>query len=482
LELEKTVVNATRWTSASMLGRAMLYFAQITILARLLAPEDFGLMAIVISLTTIFSIVSDFGISKVIFSKNHFSPAELSNLYWLNIVIGALIFIIVAASAPLIAKIYGNAKIASLLIFSATIVPINTVSSLLKAIAEKKLAFASVSIIELIAMFVGVTFAIVSAWFGAGVYSIALGAVATSAMSTILVVAYLSNGVRPKLTVKIRELRDYLTFGAHSTGEQFINNINGQLDILLAGLFFGDQLVGIFSVPKNLLLKLGLLVNSVATRVGLPAIASVRNDRVRIQSIYLKTIAITSFVNFPIFFFILFFAENIVSVFLGEGWESSVIYFQIFSIWAAIRSTGNPVGSLAYALGRARLIFYWNVCLTGLFFLCYFLGLYFYGAVGLAISMLILQLLIFILLWRFLIHPLSGIRLVVYANQFVRPVLISAISAWFANSLVFYLESDFIKLTAGSILMGVFYLLLSLKYNKGCVDMISSVIGKRKHL
>ncbi len=125
--------------------------------------------------------------------------------------------------------------------------------------------------------------------------------------------------------------------------------------------------MGIYSLPRDLSLRIAFIINPIITRVGFPVMARVQQDTVQLKFIYLQTLRMTASVNFPLYLALALFAEEIVALLFGKQWQASAEYLQIFAVLGLIRSTGNPAGSLLYAVGRANLAFWWNMALLQFF-------------------------------------------------------------------------------------------------------------------
>jgi lipopolysaccharide exporter len=199
--------------------------------------------------------------------------------------------------------------------------------------------------------------------------------------------------------------------------------------------------------------------------VGLPIMAQAQNDPALLKRIYLQTMLMTASINFPIYIFLIFFAPEVVALYLGESWTSTIPLMQIFAAWALLRSTGNPVGSLLMAKGRADLSFKWN--LTWLFItpLAIWLGSH-YGATGMATSMVLLGLIGYWPNWFFLVKQLSGISFTEYSCHLLKPLLISLFAVIVSYWSVILLTTPVIRVAFSFLISSAIYLVLSFYLNQ----------------
>jgi len=349
MTLRKKAFSGVRWTAFSSLGRAVLQFAQIAILARLLTPADFGLVALVVAIMAFLQIFSDAGINNAIIYYQDIAQEQRSSLYWLNVSVSVFLALTLAASSYWVASWYQQPVLQYLLMLAAATLVVGALGQQIRVMAQKNLRFADLAKVELIAALFGFLVAVSMAWMGAGVYSLIAGGLTTAAVGCLLVWLLLSEGWRPQARFRLAEIRQFLKFGAYMVGNNLANTFNSQVDVLLGGKLLGTQAVGIYSVPKELNLRIAGLINPIVTQVGLPVMAIAQNDEVLLKRVYLQTMRVTASVNFPIYVALGIFAPEIVSLLLGGKWEATVPLLQIFAFWALIRSTGNPVGSLLMA-------------------------------------------------------------------------------------------------------------------------------------
>lgn len=478
MTLRKQTFSGVRWTTFSSLGRVALQFLQIAILARLLTPADFGLVALVVAVMAFLQIFSDVGISSAIIYYQDISQEQLSSLYWLNVSVSAVLALILATSSYWVASWYQQPALRYLLMLAAVTLVVGALGQQIRVLAQKNLRFADLAKVELMAALVGFIAAVTLAWMGAGVYALIAGSLTTAAVGCLLVWVRLSEGWKPHLRLKLTEIRQFLRFGAYMIGNNLANTFNSQIDILLGGRLLGVQSIGLYSVPKDLNLRIGNIINPIITQVGLPVMAKAQGDEALLKRVYLQTMRMTASVNFPIYLALGLFAPEIVKLLLGAKWHDAIPLLQIFSIWALLRSTGNPVGSLLIARGRADLSFKWNMVWLLIMSPAIWAGSQF-GVTGMAVAMATLGILGYWPNWYFLVRPLCGAKLGEYSVQMAVPLNLS-LFAGLAGYLSAYLgEGDLLRLAIGVSVGGLVYFGLSWRFNHVWVDaMMELVTGK----
>jgi O-antigen/teichoic acid export membrane protein len=477
MTLRKQTFSGVRWTTFSSIGRAVLQFLQISILARLLAPADFGLIALVVAVMAFLQIFADAGISNAIIHFQEIEHKELSSLYWLNVGVSSFLAFMLAVSSGWISTWYRQPELQYLLMLAAVTLVITSIGQQLRVVSQKNLRFADLAKLELVSALAGFCIAVALALVGAGVYALMAGTLSAALVGCVLAWLWLSDGWRPLLRLRLGEIRDFVTFGAYMIGNNLVNTFNLQIDILLGGRLLGAQGIGLYSVPKDLCLRIAGTINPIVTQVGLPVMSKAQDDEALLRRIYLQTLRMTGSVNFPIYVLLGTFAPELVPLILGEKWLATVPLMQIFAAWALLRSTGNPVGSLLMARGRADLSFKWNLAWLVVFPPAIWAGSQF-GAAGMAIVMTGLGIVGYWPNWYFLVRPLCGAGLGEYTKQLAVPLILSAIAGAVALLGASMFEGNLLRLIAGTASGALIYLVASWKFNRAWVNAVMELAGK----
>lgn len=479
MTLKEKTYSAVRWTSASAVFRAALQIVQVAVLARLLSPEDYGLMAMVGVVLGFAGVFADLGLSSAFVQRKQVTEEERSSLFWLNVVVGAAFTFLVGVSSPVIAILYGDNRLTPLVALSALSFLVVSLGQQVRVAAEKELHFRSVVVLETGATFVGFLTALVSAACGLGVYSLVLGGLATSSLASAFAWLFLASGWRPQLRLQLKDVQPYLAFGVAVVGSNIVGQIHQTLDLLLGGRLLGAAQLGLYSLPRNLVLQIQFLINPVITRVGFPLIARVQNDADRVRSIYLKTLNMTASVNAFLYVYMAFFAPEIVRILLGGKWAGAVSLLRLLAVWGVARSVINPVGSLLLGMGRASLAFGWNAALLVVVPPVLWVGAA-HGSIGLARALVGLSFFLLVPSWYFLVRPLCGATLAEYSLQVVRPMAIAVLSVFSAYSLVCHINASMLRLTIGLSLSVMCYFAMGCLLNKEWIRAMCGLFARSR--
>lgn len=385
-----------------------LQFVTLAVLARLLSPSDFGLMGMVMVVIGFAQAFADMGISNAIIHRQDVLKEHLSSLYWLNIVAGAILVCLICAVIPLIVGFYREPRLHKLLYLSALIFLITPFGQQFQVLLQKELNFTGLAKIEIATSMVNAAVAIALALSGFGVYSLIWGQLAAASGKVLMLWGMGWRNWRPGLHFSTRDLKGYLSFGLYQMGERTMNYLNTNLDYLLIGSMFGAKSLGYYTLAYNLVVKPAMLINPVITKVAFPIFSRMQNETDRLKKGYLRVGQLLSTVNFPLMGGLAVVAPVLVPVIFGDQWLPSIILVQILTIVGLLRSTGNPVGSLLLAKGRADLGFKWNLALTVFQIPGLYLGAKLGGTVGVALAFAILMAIYSIFNYLILIRTLIG--------------------------------------------------------------------------
>jgi O-antigen/teichoic acid export membrane protein len=474
MTLKHRTFSAVRWTTTAAVMRTLVQLAQVAVLARLLAPEDYGLMAMVAVALGFASVFSDLGVNSAYVQRQDVTLAQRSSLFWLNIAMGGGLTLLVLICSRLIAGFFGDARLTPLLMIASMHFVVSALGQQVKMTAEKALDFRPIALIEIISAAFAFAAAVIAAYAGLGVYALILGSIINAAVSTVLAWLFLSCGWRPMCRLQWADVRSFLGFGGALVANNIVNEVNRSIDLLLGGRMLAASALGLYSLPRQVVFHIQGMVNPIITRVGFPLIAQVQADIPKVRSIYLKTLNMTAATNAPLYVGIAFFAPEVVSIMLGDKWLSVTDLLRLLAIWGFLRSTGNPVGSLLLGMGRADLALKWNLAMLCLLAPVLWIGSH-YGTFGLAWSLLGFTAVTFIPGWYVLVRPICSSGLLEYSMAALRPLLIAVLAIVPAYVLTLPVTNVYLHMSVGVLISAPLYLGLSFWLNREWLQAVGQL-------
>lgn len=348
--LKNKTIKGVIWSFVSNGGRQISQFVFTAILARLLSPDDFGLLGMMTVFTQFAIIFCQLGLVPALIQKQDVEERHLSTAFWVNVLFGVVLTVIFILGAPLIAAFYDQPALIPLLrVISASFV-ISSLGMVQHAILMKDMDFKRVAGRDIAATVLGGIVGILMALNGGGVWSL-VGQFLTVTLFNTLLFWYFSPW-RPSLRFDMRALKEMMHFSLNTTGFQISNYIARNIDYLLIGKFLGPQALGWYTLAyKLMLIPLRNISHSIA-QVAFPAFAQIQKDLQRVRTNYLKMIKAVSLVTFPMMLGLFAVAPEFILTVYGDQWVPVIRLIQVLCFCGLVQSVGTTVGTLYQSQGR----------------------------------------------------------------------------------------------------------------------------------
>jgi PST family polysaccharide transporter len=347
--------------------KTVLQVLSAAVLGRLLLPRDFGLLAMVTSITAFIGMFKDLGLSNATVQRPKITHGQVSGLFWINCALSLGVALVVAALAPFIAWFYHEPKLLGItLVLSGNFI-FSGLTVQHQALLRRQMQFKITAVVDMVSMASGVATAIVMAGLHFGYWSLVGAQFATSITNCALV--WTNCKWRPGVFQRRVGLRPMLSFGGHITGFTVLNYFTRNFDNILIGRVLGSAPLGIYSRAYALLMLPGQVNMPLAT-VLLPGLSRLQNNPPEYRKLFLRAVGAISLVTVPVVTFAFFFAYEIILVLLGPRWMAVARIFQLLAPAAAVgamvfapnwlsQSLGRPEQQFRYALISAP------VCIAG---------------------------------------------------------------------------------------------------------------------
>lgn len=361
---------------------------------------------------------TDMGFTSAILHKQNITKKEYASLYWFNIVFSIFLYGMLFLISPYISDFYNEPKLKMLIPLLGLNVVISAVGRIFKTMESKHLKFKEITIFEIIAACFSLIFSIFLAIDGYGVLALVYSVLLQYIIQNIL---YFIFGIRKYGLLRhfrLMETRPFLKIGIFQVGGQVVNYFNRDLDILIVGKFFGQEILGGYSLAKQLVYRPTQILNPIFTKVAGPILAKMQTDINLLKVNYLKFLNYIMTINLPVYLGLIIFAPYIVALLYGRDYGNIVGLVRILSVYMLFRAMGNPLGSLVIASGRTDLELYWNLLTLIVLPILIVFGAYF-SIEMVALCLNLGMLLLLIPGWRFLIHKLTGATLNEYLSSLV---------------------------------------------------------------
>jgi len=425
--LREQAARGVKWTSLSTALVVVIGIAQMAVLTRLLSRADFGLMAMVTTVTGFAHIYADMGLSNAIIQRKSPTRDQLSTLYWTNILTGAVLFLAVVAVSPLVTRFYREPGLQELIVGGGLIFLIMPLGQQFQILLQKELEFDRLARIDVSSAATGFAVAVAAAAAGLGVWALVIGILAQSAARVVQLVAVGWRRWRPHLHFARADLEGYLGFGLYQIGERTIYYFAANIDYLLIGRYLGAEQLGIYTIAYQLVVIPVTRVNPVLTKVAFPVFARRQDDPAALRRGFGELIELVALVTFPLLVGLGVVAPVAVPAIFGPNWEPSVVLVQILVVMGLFMCLSNPLGSALLAKGRADIGFWLNVANTAVVVPVLWVAVR-WGTAAVAWGHTVIALLLFLVeLW--IVYRILAMGWKSYLARLVRPAATTAAMA-----------------------------------------------------
>lgn len=348
------------WVGLAQGSRVLLQLAGLLLLSRLLAPTDFGLVAMAMVVVNFANLFRDMGITAAVIQRPALTATTQATAYGLSVLAGVLIALLVVLFSPLVAYFFKAPDLKWLLIAIAAAFPIASAGAVHQALLERDLRFAVVARIEMTSGIAALLLALWSAWLGAGAYAIAVQTVANATLSTLQFSR--ASSWRPALKGCSRsELAGIWKFSGGLIGFNLINYFSRNADSMIIGRTLGAGVLGAYSLAYRLMLFPVQNLTLVASRALYPVLSRRQSEPAAIAQIYLRTLSLIALVTAPLMAGVFVLRYPLAEVVFGPQWSTVPALLTWLAPVGFIQSLTSTTGTIFMALGRTRLLFWVGV-------------------------------------------------------------------------------------------------------------------------
>src|SRR6059058_470482 len=405
--LKGHTISSGAVTVSAQGAKFLLNMASTMILARLLMPRDFGLVAMVMTVANFLRVFKDAGLSIATVQRERITHAQVSNLFWINVAVSIVSSLVVAAMAPVLAWFYRDSRLVGITLLLSTTYLLSGSTVQHQALLKRQMRFKAMAVIEVSALTTGVIVGVVMALLGFRYWSLVASSLSIELAGFLL--TWSISRWRPQLPSRRSGVGPLVRFGANRTASDFITSVARGSDNLLIGRVFGPGPVGLYSRASDLLMRpleqFLLPINA----VFIPALSRLQSQPERYRSTFLPLYEAIAFTGFFFTGLCLALARPLTLVLLGPKWEQAAVIFGGFTIAALCVPLANASGWLFTSQGRGRDLLITQSINSGAIVLSFLVGLPF-GPVGVAIAFSITNLLVRIPIYYFNVGRYGPVR------------------------------------------------------------------------
>lgn len=328
---KNNVVSSLLWNFLERGGTQGVQLIIQIILARLLGPEVFGIIAIVLVFVNLAQVFITTGFNTAIIQKKEIDDKELSSVFYLNLTISIFLYLVMFLSAPIIGDFYNAPELIPLLRVLSLIIFPGAINSIQIAIISRNLMFKKMFKSSLGATIISGITGIVSAYLGLGVWALVIQQL-TNQISMSLIMWFTVQW-RPIAFFSIAKVKELFSFGWKMLGSSLIDVLYQDLRTVIIGRIYTPSMLGYYNRGQQIPRTLVNGINGAIQSVMLPTLSAYQDNRMKMKGMMRRSIKVSSFFIFPMMIGLAVVAEPLVIIILTDEWLPSVIFLQIFALY-----------------------------------------------------------------------------------------------------------------------------------------------------
>lgn len=354
--IRKSLSSGIFYTALAKYSGIVISIVIGAVLARLLTPEEFGIVALVTVFVSFFNLLSDFGLGPAVVQNQSLDDKDVHSIFSFSILLGFLLSGLFFLAAPLIAGFYNEPELINvsrllslaILFYSLQIIP--------KALFQKALKFKQIGLITVSVQFFSGVIAIILAYTGFSYYALVVKSILVSGIS--LIIFYSLKPVKIAWRIRFSAIGKIIRFSSFQFMFNFINYFSRNADNILIGKFLGSAPLGYYDKSYQLMMMPVQNLTHVITPVLMPVLSKYQDDKNFVFNSYMKVVKLLATIGFPLSVFLYFSAGDIIHILYGSQWTQSIPVFKLLALTVGIQIVLSSSGSIFQAVNRTDLLFF----------------------------------------------------------------------------------------------------------------------------
>ncbi len=358
-DIKQKTLQGVIWSSAQKFGAMVITFASNIVLARLLTPEDYGCVAMLMIFISLASAFIDGGFGSALIQKREPTNEDYSTIFYWNIFLSIVLYIVLYLCAPLISSFYNLSLLTDVLRVQGIVLVFNALSIIQQNQLRKKLEFKKLSIVYITAAIISLIIAIVMAYHGCGVWSLVVQQISISVIQFVLF--WFLGKWMPLFVFSFKSFKELFSFGGFMLLSTLFGSLSNEIQGLLVGKFFAPATLGLYNQAYRFEGSAATATSSIIDQVTYPVMAALQDDKKKLVTALKRFIQIPAYLCSLIMMILIVIAKPLIILLFSEKWIDCIPYFQILcSAGLAVCLQGSANNAIA-AIGRSRAFFCWTI-------------------------------------------------------------------------------------------------------------------------
>ena len=357
--LKEKASTGMMWTAFQKYTTMGIQFISGIILARLLTPYDYGCIGMLAIFMTLAETFVDSGFGSALIQKKQPTQTDYSTIFYWNICVSVLMYLILFLSAPSIARFYEIPLLCKVLRVQGVVVVINALAIIQASQLRKSFNFRYLSLITITASVVSLGITIYMAYNGFGVWALVAQNIIIASITCVSYWIFVK--WRPSFVFSVKSFKELFSFGVYLFFIQLINRFGQQLQGLLIGKAYNPVTMGYYSKANSTERLASQSISQIMTQVTFPLYSEVQDDKKMLGNMIRRLTMTLSYITFPLLFILLLLAKPLFLILYSERWIPCVPYFQVLCLAGLAFCLISVNSQSINAIGKSRLMFIWTL-------------------------------------------------------------------------------------------------------------------------
>ena len=351
LDSKTTVLSSLFWKLMERGGTQGIQFIVQIVLARLLLPEDYGLIALVTIFIALANTFIQSGFNTALIQKKDADEVDFSSVLYLSLLAAGILYIVLYMSSSVIANFYQEPELTSVLRVLSITLFFGAFNSIQNAYVAKNMMFKELFFSSLGAMLISGVVGVIAAYMGFGVWALVIQQLTNQCMVTVIM--WFTVKWRPKFIFSLKRVKVLFSYGSRLLASALISRLYMDIGTLIIGRIYSPAILGFYNRGEQFPQLIVSNIDGSIQSVMLPTLSAHQDDRVRVKDMVRRSIVTSSFIMLPMMVGLAVVAEPVVKILLTDKWLPSVPFLRIFCASYALMPVHTANLQAINALGRS---------------------------------------------------------------------------------------------------------------------------------
>ena len=353
-DLKSKVITGSIWSLIETFSVQIVQFIVGIVLARILEPKDFGLIALTGIFTSISAAITDGGFEKTLIQKKDLLPIQISTVFYINTILGAFMTLLLIILAPFISGFFNAPALTAILQVISFSIFLTSLVQTQQTLILKELHFKKISYVRIATSIIGGITGLILAFNGFGVWALVYSAMVPQIFRVLFF--WIGSSWYPQLKFSFSSVKTLIPYGLNILVSSIFFFMIQQFNVFIVGRFYSKTELGLFNRGNKFPDLVVSILQSVVLKISLPLFAKLQDQPVQLLEAVKKTNKIVAFISFPLLMLLLIKAEDITILLFTEKWRGSIIFLQLFCVVKLLEPFISIHRELILAQGLSKLL------------------------------------------------------------------------------------------------------------------------------